>query len=281
MAILVFFPSSSRRGAAGGGGVVIAANIKPPRRFAPPLLVQGGEILQCRSYRAVFRCRGIAPAASILRIDSLVNSALGASPPITNIRIEGLFFGPLVTFLKRATRFIIVLRDMPRRGSVSLYSMIVSYLMLHNNSRRRRYESTALCLRATRVACRSARAARRAQGRGARACRRPEPRADDEFSRRGAQGSRRYQPYRGALGDQSHEESRPYRCAGAPRRARALGRYRAAPASRCKRHAAYRAPGHPQPRHLRRELRARRPCGGAAGLRARARGDLYRRRQEG
>src|SRR5467141_2109607 len=99
--VILVIPSSSRRGAAGGGGVVIAANIKPPRRFAPPLLVQGGEILQCRSYRAVFRCRGIAPAASILRIDSLVNSALGASPPITNIRIEGLFFGPLVTFMKR------------------------------------------------------------------------------------------------------------------------------------------------------------------------------------
>src|SRR6266699_914315 len=47
-------------------------------------------------------------------------------------------------FLNRATRFIIVLRDMPRRGSVSLYSMIASYLMLHNNSRRSRYESSAL-----------------------------------------------------------------------------------------------------------------------------------------
>src|SRR6267143_2067531 len=101
MAILVFFPSSSRRGAAGGGGVVIAANIKPPRRFAPPLLVQGGEILQCRSYRAVFRCRGIAPAASISRIDLSVNSELGAFPPITNIRVEYLFFGPRVTFMKR------------------------------------------------------------------------------------------------------------------------------------------------------------------------------------
>src|SRR2546429_5604919 len=58
-------------------------------------------LLLCRegnqsAYRTVFRCRGIAPAASILRIDSLVNSALGASPPITNIRIEALFFGPLV-----------------------------------------------------------------------------------------------------------------------------------------------------------------------------------------
>src|SRR4029077_15640519 len=87
-----------RRRRRGGDG----ANIEPPRRSAPPLLIQGGETRF--AYRAavrVARCRGIAPAASILRIDSLVNSALGASPPITNIRIEGLFFGPLVTFMKR------------------------------------------------------------------------------------------------------------------------------------------------------------------------------------
>src|SRR5882762_6680920 len=98
----LLFEEGCRRRRRGGNAV----NIEPPRRFAPPLLVQGGENptvpnLSCRSYRAVFRCRGIAPAASILLIDSLVNSALGASPPITNIRIEGLFFGPLVTFMKR------------------------------------------------------------------------------------------------------------------------------------------------------------------------------------
>src|SRR5258708_30895589 len=89
----LLFEEGCRRRRRGGN----AANIKPPRRFAPPLLVQGGETAYC----AVLRCRGIAPAASILRIDSLVNSALGASPPITNIMIEVLLFGPLVTFMKR------------------------------------------------------------------------------------------------------------------------------------------------------------------------------------
>src|SRR5712691_6716861 len=98
MVILVIFPSSSRRGAAEGGGVVMRQSSNHPAlRAAPPCPRRGNQF----GYRAVFRCRGIAPAASILRIDSLVNSALGASPPITNIRIEGLFFEPLVTFMKR------------------------------------------------------------------------------------------------------------------------------------------------------------------------------------
>src|SRR5439155_8661548 len=52
-------------------------------------------------FRSVFRSRSIAPAASILRIDSFVNSELGALPPITNIRVEYLLFGPRVTFMKR------------------------------------------------------------------------------------------------------------------------------------------------------------------------------------
>src|SRR6266851_4862157 len=98
MVVLVIFPSSSRRGAAEGGGVVSGKHrTTPALRATPPCPRRGNQF----RYRIVFRCRGIAPAASILRIDSLVNSALGASPPITNIRIEGLFFGPLVTFMKR------------------------------------------------------------------------------------------------------------------------------------------------------------------------------------
>ncbi len=42
-----------------------------------------------------------APASTTAFIDSLVNSARGPSPPMTNIRIDCLFFGPLVTFSKR------------------------------------------------------------------------------------------------------------------------------------------------------------------------------------
>src|SRR5882762_8782360 len=98
MLILLIFPSSTRRGAAEGGGVVRGKHqTTPALRATPPCPRRGNQF----GYRAVFRCRGIAPAVSILRIDSLVNSALGASPPITNIRIEGLFFEPLVTFMKR------------------------------------------------------------------------------------------------------------------------------------------------------------------------------------
>ena len=44
---------------------------------------------------------GHTPLRSSSSMDSLVNSALGALPPMTNIRIERLFFGPLLTFMKR------------------------------------------------------------------------------------------------------------------------------------------------------------------------------------
>src|SRR6266853_4776743 len=181
-------------------------------------------------------------------------------------------------FLKRATRFIIALRDMPRRGSVSLYSMIASYLMLHNNSWRRRHESTALCLRATSVARRSARAARVVQGRRAGARRRPEPRADDELPRRSAESSRRHQPHRRALRNQGREEPRPHRSAHASRRDRALGRDCAPSTAYRSGDAAYRASCDSQSRYFWRELRAGGSGCGAACLRARARRDLRRRR---
>src|SRR5258706_5539756 len=43
--LLVAFPSPphSRRGAGEAGGVVVYHRVGPPRRFAPPLLVQGGD----------------------------------------------------------------------------------------------------------------------------------------------------------------------------------------------------------------------------------------------
>src|SRR5207249_7651898 len=44
---------------------------------------------------------GHTPAASSSRLVSVVNSACGALPPITNISIECLFLGPLLIFMNR------------------------------------------------------------------------------------------------------------------------------------------------------------------------------------
>ncbi len=69
------------------------------RAIAQVELIEDAEF---HAYRAVLRlCPGIAPAASISRIDLSVNSELGALPPITNISVEYLLFGPRVTFMKR------------------------------------------------------------------------------------------------------------------------------------------------------------------------------------
>src|SRR2546422_8262094 len=148
------------------------------------------------------------------------------------------------SFLKRATRLSISLRDTPRRGRVSSYSMTTSFRkpgtdhgfldlpvsppfafgpsIPNTVSRktvvcprfstaplacfiilpRRRDESTALCLRATDERRRGACASCRAQGRGAGARGRTEPRPDAEFPRRSAESSRRHQPHRGTRGDQ-------------------------------------------------------------------------------
>jgi len=137
------------------------------------------------------------------------------------------------------------------------------------------------CLRATSVARRSARAARRVQGRRARARRRPEPRSDDELP---ASRRRKFSSTSTAsrvLRNQGREESPPHQRARAPRRDRALGRDCAPSAAYRSGDAAHRAPGDPQPRHLRRELRAGGSRRGAARLCARARCDLHRRRKEG
>src|SRR5689334_24199536 len=67
---------------------------------------------------------GQTPACSSRAIAWSENSACGASPPMTNIRIESWFGSPLVTFSKR--RIMPGGNDTTSRGSRSTYSTLRS-----------------------------------------------------------------------------------------------------------------------------------------------------------
>src|SRR5258707_1301072 len=85
--LLVAFPSPphSRRGAGEAGGVVVYHRVGPPRRFAPPLLVQGGD-------RKLMNCSHLftlsAPRPSLRACRAMVASMAshGAKAPAFSAR---------------------------------------------------------------------------------------------------------------------------------------------------------------------------------------------------
>ena len=117
---------------------------------------------------------------------------------------------------------------------------------------------------------RGAGAARRAWRRGPHPRRRPEPDADAQHAAVAAEPVDRHQPDRRAQGDRSRQRHNPHRRARPPCRGDGFRHRRRAPAAGRRRHAACRPCRDPQPRHVRRLDRARRPGGRAARLRARA-----------